>query len=119
MTRPFRLTPPPISEDDVEEGCKTVLALHSYWVIRLHAGTFKSWDGLRPIRGVPKGTPDYACLHGRHRNFALEVKRPGGKLSDDQKIQIAVLRDQFELPVVVVESVEDLCNFLAKHEHPP
>jgi hypothetical protein len=119
MPRPFRLTPPPISEDDVEAGCLDVLALHHYWVARLHAGVFKSLDDRRYIRGVSKGTPDYACLHSRHRNFLLEVKRPGGKLNPDQVIQIQVLREQFDLPVVVVEGVEELCNFLAKHEHPP
>jgi hypothetical protein len=119
MPRPFRLTPPKISENDVEAGCKTILALHRYWVIRLHAGAFKSWDGLRPIKGCAKGTPDYACLHGRHRNFLLEVKRPGGTLEPDQEIQITMIRDQFELPVVVVESVEELCNFLARHERSP
>ena len=119
MTRPFRLRAPQISEDDVEAGCKTILALHNYWVGRLNAGLFKSWDGQRPIRGVPKGTPDYVCCHGRHRNFLLEVKRPGGKLNPDQEIQIQVIRDQFELPVAVVESVDELCNFLAQHERSP
>jgi len=119
MPRPFRLTPPKISEDDVESGCLTILNLHRYWVARLHAGVFKSLDGSRYIRGVPKGTPDYACCHEIHRNFLLEVKRPGGKLNPDQEIQIDVIRDQFRLPIVVVESVEELCNFLARHEHPP
>ncbi|HZF23986.1 MAG TPA: hypothetical protein VE030_11045 [Burkholderiales bacterium] len=117
--RPFRLTPPPISEDDIEAGCKTVLALHSYLVIRLHAGVYKTLDGARHVHGVPKGTPDYACLHEFHRNFLLEVKRPGGKLNPDQETQIAAIRQQYRLPVVVAEGVEEFCNWLARHEHPP
>lgn len=119
MSKPFRLTPPQISENDVEAGCKTILALHSYWVIRLNAGVFKSMDGNRHIRGVPKGTPDYACLHGRFRNFLLEVKRPGGDLSPEQELQITVLKRQWDLPIVVVETVDQLCNFLAAHERSP
>jgi sulfite reductase beta subunit-like hemoprotein len=117
--RPFRLTPPRLSENDVEAQCKTVLALHSYLVIRLHAGVYQTLDGKRHIHGVPKGTPDYACLHKYHRNFLLEVKRPGGELSDDQKVQIAEIQRQYGLPIVVVEHVEQLGNFLARHEHPP
>lgn len=116
MSRPFRLTPPPISEDDVEAGCITILELHNYWVVRLHAGVFKSLDDRRHIHGVKKGTPDYACLHEFHRNFLLEVKRPGGVLSDDQRSQIAYLELKFRLPIVVVESANELCNFLAEHE---
>jgi hypothetical protein len=120
MSRPFRLTPPVPSENDVEDGCKTILALHKYKVIRCHAGVYETLDGRRKIYGVPKGTPDYACLHGRHRNFLLEVKRPGGKLSDDQESEIEKIRLQHEgLPIVVVESVDELCNFLAQHERPP
>ena len=119
MSGAFRLTAQRPSERDVIAGCKTILGLHHYWVIRLHAGVFETLDQDRKVHGVPKGTPDFACLHGRHRSFLMEVKRPGGKLSPVQEIQIAVLREQWELPVVVVESVDELCNWLAKHEHSP
>jgi hypothetical protein len=77
---------------------------------------YQTLDGRRHVRGVPKGTPDYACLHERYRNFLLEVKRPGGDLSDDQKAQIADIERQYRLPIVVVEHVEQLGNFLARHE---
>jgi hypothetical protein len=117
--KPFRLVAPTPSENDVEAGCLTILNLHHYWVVRLHAGLFQSMDCLRKIKGVDKGTPDYACLHERHRNFLMEVKRPGGALNDNQKIQIANLQRNFGLPVVVVESAEELCNFLARHERSP
>lgn len=119
MTRPWRLTAPKPSENDVEAGCKTILSLHNYWVIRLHAGVFQTLDGRRHVHGVKKGTPDYACLHERHRGFLLEVKRPGGALSLDQEREIEYLELIFHLPVVVVESVEDLSFFLAQHERSP
>ena len=119
MTRAFRLTAPVPSENDVEAGCKTILEFHNYWMVKLHAGLFQSMDCRRKIRGVPKGTPDYFCGHEFHRNFLLEVKRPGGELSHDQRCQIEFLERRYRLPVVVVESAEDLCNFLAKHERSP
>ena len=119
MARPFRLTAPVASENDIEAGCMTILALHHYWVVKLHAGVFKSLDDRRHIHGVKKGTPDYICAHEIHRNFLLEVKRPGGVLSLDQQVQIEFLKRNYGLPIVVVESAEELCNFLAQHEHPP
>jgi hypothetical protein len=127
MNQPFRLTPPVPSENDVEAGCITILELHQYWVVKLHAGIFRHLDDPRKpppakpryIHGVPKGTPDYACLHEYHRNFLLEVKRPGGKLSADQETRHADIRFRYRLVIVVVESVEELCNFLAQHERSP
>jgi len=117
--RPFRLTPPRASENDIEAGCMTILELHSYMVIRLHAGVYETLDHMRKIHGVRKGTPDYACLHERHRAFLLEVKRPGGKLSPDQESEIAMIQLRFRLPIAVVESAEELSNFLAQHERSP
>lgn len=119
MTRPFRLTPPPISEDDVEAGCMSLLWLRRYKVYRLHVGIFQSMDGERTIYGAPKGTPDYICAHGVYRSFLLEVKRPGGKLRPDQEIEIALLREQFGLAIVVASSTDELGNFLARHERSP
>lgn len=118
MSRPWRLTAPVPSESDVVKGCKTILQLHHYWLIRCHAGVFESLDHRRKIRGVDKGHPDWACLHAFYRNFLLEVKRPGGVLSPDQIDKIAFLEREYRLPIVVVETVDELCNFLAKHERP-
>jgi hypothetical protein len=119
MSRAFRLTAPKPSENDIEAGCITILHLHSYYVIRQHCGVFESLDGRRKIRGAPKGTPDYACMHETHRGFLLEVKRPGGTLSDDQKVMNASIELRYRLPIVVVETVDQLCDFLAKHERSP
>lgn len=119
MTRPWGLTSPVPSENDVEASCKAILSRHGYWVKKNHAGLFQSMDGRRRINGVPKGTPDYTCLHSKHRGFLLEVKRPGGKLSDDQVEQIEYLESEFNLPIAVVQSAEDLAVFLALHERSP
>src|SRR5262245_32938095 len=116
MSRSWRLTAPVPTENDIEAGCLTILELHNYWLAKLHAGTFKSLDDRRYIKGVKKGTPDYVCIHETHRNFLLEVKRPGGELSPDQIAQIEFLRLKFHLPIAVVESANELCDFLARHE---
>lgn len=115
----FRLTPPRASENDIEAGCKTILALHGYLVLRLNAGVFQTLDCRRKVRGVPKGTPDYACLHSRYRNFLLEVKRPGGVLSDDQQSTIGGIQLQYRIPIAVVESAQQLSDFLLQHERSP
>lgn len=114
--RQWRLTPPVASENDIEAGCKTLLGLRRYWSTKLHAGVFKSLDDRRHIMGVRKGTPDYVCLHGRNRGFLLEVKRPGGSLSLYQQAEIENLRRQWDLPIVVVETPEELAEFLKEHE---
>jgi len=117
----WRLTSPVVklTENDVELACLQVLTIKRYWYAKLHAGTFKSADGLRWLKGVPKGTPDYTVHHGRHRGFLLEVKRPGGRLSPDQEVQIAMIRRQFGLPIAVVSTVEELAAWLAEHERSP
>lgn len=117
--RPFKLKPPAVDENMVEAGCKTILSLHNYWFTKLHAAVTKTLDGKRYIHGVKKGTPDYVCLHGTHLGFLLEVKRPGGKLSDDQQREIEYLALIFNLRIAVVESVEELQFFLAQHERSP
>jgi hypothetical protein len=115
----FRLKPPQPSENDVEAGCRTLLGLHRYLMIRLHAGVFRTLDGGRVIQGVPRGTPDYACLHEHHRAFLLEVKRPGGELNENQERQLFEIRRIYNLAIAVVESTEELSAFLRAHEQPP
>jgi hypothetical protein len=114
--RAFRLTAPAPSENDVEAGCVAILELRGYWAVKLHAGVFRSLDGKRHVHGVKKGTPDYACLHEKHRGFLMEVKRPGGELSIEQQTEIGFLKLRYRLPIVVVENAAELCNFLAHHE---
>lgn len=119
MSRPWRLTPPVASENDVEAGCKTLLELHRWWCRKLHAGVFKTLDGTRHVYGVRKGTPDYVCLHAKHRGFLLEVKRPGGQLSLYQVSEIDAIRRQWDLAIAVVEDVKELAQFLREHERAP
>jgi hypothetical protein len=117
--RPFRLThprPPRLSENDVEKACIDLLRYRGYWVARLHAGTFKSMDGKRWITGVDKGTPDYATLHHRFPGFLMEVKAPGEKPSREQETKHYEIRLGFRLAIAVVDGVQTLVDWLARHE---
>jgi hypothetical protein len=113
----FRLTPdPPLCENDVERACLDLLALRGYWVGRNHCGTFKSADGRRWIKGAPKGTPDYTTVHEHFPGFLLEVKRPGGDVSPEQKTKITEIRLGYRLAIAVVDTVEALAVWLEQHE---
>jgi len=120
MNRPskFRLTPPVVrlSENDIEAQCLDLLGLRGFWPIRLHAGRFKTADGKRWITGVEKGTPDWAAV--KAPSFLVEVKRPGGSLSPEQQRRIRELTLGYHLPIVVVESVEELEDWLKRFQRP-
>src|SRR5262245_23809053 len=102
MSSAWKLRAPVPTENDIEAGCLTILELHRYWVAKLHAGTFKTLDGRRYVKGVKKGTPDYVCLHERFRGFLMETKRPGEVLSPEQVVEIERLGRFYGLPIVVV-----------------
>ena len=108
--------PPKLNENDVERACLDVLALHGYWIGRNHSGTFKSVDGERWIKGAPKGTPDYACLHADRPGFLLEVKRPGESISPEQEQKHFEIRLGSRVAIAVVDSVEALVAWLDHHE---
>ena len=115
----FRLTQPKLprlTEKQVIAACLDVLALRGYWSARLHAGTFKSADDRRWVKGVAKGTPDYACIHGEYPGFLLELKRPGAKASPEQNQKHFEIRLGFRLAIAVVDSVEALGVWLDQHE---
>ena len=100
-----------LSENDVEEQCKTLAGLHGYRLERLHAGTAKTLDG-RFWTLHPPGTPDWLAAHGRRPSFYLEVKRPGEKTSPVQDRKHHELRLQGQI-VVTVDSVEAFKDWLA------
>jgi len=118
----FRLAAPRFDPDEsyLARRCKVLLARRGYWVIRQHAGKALTLDRRRVIYLGEEGVPDYAVLHARHRNFLLELKRErGGRLSDVQEQKIAEIRQFYKLPIAVVDTVEDLRDWLEIHERAP
>jgi hypothetical protein len=114
----FALTPcrPKLSENDVEKACKDLLRLRGYYVTRLHAGTFKTVDGKRWIKGVEKGVPDYETCHRLYPGFLLEVKRPGESPQPEQALRIMEIRLGYHLAIAVVDDVRALNQWLDNHE---
>jgi len=117
VQRTFRLSAPSRpTENDVERACLQVCQLRGYWPARLHAGTFKSADGKRWIKGVPKGTPDYALEHRLYPGFLLEVKRPGEAATPEQQQKHWEIRAGYRLAICVAESAAELARWLDEHE---
>ena len=110
----FRLTSPRIKlvEDDVEKACIDLLRLRGYYVVRLQSGLFRTPDG-RWVRIGEPGLPDYAVIK---RDFFLEVKRPGGKLSAAQVEKVFELEKAYGIAVATVDRVEHLARWLDDHE---
>ena len=115
----FRLKSPRVklAENDVEKACLDFARLRGWWPIRLHAGTFKSLDGKRYVHGVEKGTPDYILV--KQPSFFLETKRPGGDLTPEQRQKIFELEKFYGLETVVVEGVQELIEWLDRHDRSP
>lgn len=109
----FRLTAPRVKlvENDVERACIDVLRLKGYYVVRLQSGLLKTPDG-RWIRVGEPGLPDYCAIK---RDFFLEVKAPGRKLSPAQVNKIFEL-EACNFRVATVDSVERLAEWLDAHE---
>jgi hypothetical protein len=116
MPKRFRLTPPAISENDVEFGVKQVLLYRGYGFERLHTGVAKTLDGKRYIKLCPPGTPDYMAIHETFPGLYIEVKRPGGALRPEQEQRIWELRQGLRLTVAVIDSPAELSEFLNEHE---
>lgn len=106
----FRLTSPKIklSENDVERACLDLLRYRRLYPLRQQSGQFKTSDGRWIRIGVP-GIPDYVIPA-----FFIEVKRPGGLLSEVQRVKIDELNRHWDLETAVVESVEELIAWLGK-----
>jgi hypothetical protein len=111
--KPLRLR---LSENDVRKACLDLLRLHQWWPIRQHVGLFKTAD-QRWIRIGETGDPDYVVI--KAPSFFLELKRPGGELSHEQIAKIHQLKQFYGLETVVVESVEELMDWLKRYERSP
>ena len=115
----FRLRSPgklQLSENDVRKACLDVLRPRHWWPIRQHVGKFRTPDDRIVTMGQP-GDPDYVIV--RPPSFFLETKRPGGKLSDTQWIRIHQLQQFYGIETAVVESVEELIEWLDRPERSP
>lgn len=121
----FRLTSQKIqlSEKDVAKACLDLLRAKQYQPQRIMAGRYimpdrEVLEACRQCGVTPRwetvgerGIPDYAIPA-----WFMEVKRPGGALSREQELKIMDLERTWGLPVAVVESVDELIEWLARHK---
>jgi hypothetical protein len=113
----FRLTSPPLVEDDIENACLDLLVARGWLPFRLHCGRLKTPDGRRWITLHPKGTPDYAVIHQSLPAFLLETKRPiGGVLSPEQIQRQREISVGFRITIVVCRDAKALGRWLDEYE---
>ena len=105
---PFRLTPDRIkkSENDIKKACVDLLRWRGLYPLRLQSGVFQTRDG-RYVTIGELGLPDYVVPA-----FLMEVKKPGGHLSEAQLVKIAELEQHWQLKTAVVDSVDALIAWL-------
>jgi hypothetical protein len=117
----FRLTPQgrvQLSENDVRTACLDLLRARQWWPIRQHVGKFHPvGEPSRIVTIGQTGDPDYVVV--KAPSFFLETKRPGGGLRDGQRERIDILRQFYGLDTAVVDSVEDLVDWLDRHMRSP
>ena len=133
MSRGFQLTPQgriQVSEKDVTKACLDLLRIHHWWPIRQHVGRFlpgraygllcahcreavrKSWITIGET-----GDPDYAVI--KAPSFFLELKRPGGALSQDQEERHFQLENFYGLQTIKASGPEELRDYLRRRERSP
>ena len=113
----FRLTEPKtrMSEADVIADCTQVLNKRGYWLHRNPVGMFRTLSG-NPVEFGPVGIPDYTAIHGTYPAFFIEFKRPGKVLRPSQREKFSKIQFGFRLNAVMVDSVEQLIEWLSGHE---
>lgn len=115
MSALFRLTPPKVSENDVEHAICSFLAARGWLLVRNHIGKFvplrtllvqldalDAWEVtttdarrtlLRAIIQIgEEGRPDWLALHADHPPLWIEVKAPGRKPTEAQLARLAELQ---------------------------
>lgn len=103
------------TESQIEKAIKEYLEAKGFLVIKTDAGAHSKWAKRvmgHPVRGdMPTGFPDLVVLHPKRPAVFVEVKRPGGRLSEHQKLMHSYLRDVgYEVLLAYrVEDVEGLC----------
>jgi hypothetical protein len=117
MSDRFRLTSPRVvmTESDVTERCEAALRQRGYWLKRNHVGLFKTPPGDWVTMG-PTGIMDYLAVHETWPAFFLEFKRKGKTLRETQQTQFEEVQFGYRLAAVMVDSVEELIDWLGGHE---
>ncbi len=104
------------TESQIVTACLDLLELRGIFAWRANnvatvdhsRGVYRTFRGLKGVSDILAITPD-----GRGRLIAIEVKKPGGRLSPEQKLFLDAIRERGGL-AFVVRSVSELDEVLAK-----
>jgi Holliday junction resolvase len=103
-----------MTESEIQRNCIELLTRTGWLVIRLNGGRSGTilWSRWYDDEGVchQKGISDILAVKDS-RLLALEIKRPGGKLSVDQRTFLSCAMQHGATPLVV-EDVKDLESYL-------
>lgn len=100
-------------EKDIQEAIITFLRLKKYVIFKHHSTGFTSGkDGFRTFRLGDKGIADLIGCTPAGRFLAIEVKRKGGKISEDQRAFLESVNRNGGIGIVAF-SLDDV---MAAHE---
>lgn len=109
--KPLRLTRPEPSESAVLAAVRRALRVHARvaWFERMNSGAHVAGDGSsrRFVRYGFKGCPDIIGQLTDGRALYIEVKKPSGRVSDEQKAFLARAA-RFNAVAFVARSVSDV-----------
>lgn len=99
-------------EADVQRACLEFLSWKQIFHWRQNSAVFKNEQTGSYIRAGVKGISDIIAIYPGGRMWLIEVKRPGGLLSDTQIEFLSSARQRGAI-VTIAESVDDLTRALA------
>lgn len=74
----------------------------------------KNWLVFKLMAVSKSGVPDLIC-HYEGNTLYIEVKKPGGRLSQVQKYRIAQLRER-NITVLITDNLGDVKNYIELQE---
>ena len=95
-----------MTEQDIQNSIRIKLSEMGFAVFRTNVGKLKLSDGRWFDTGLPKGHTDlYAVRDGKI--YYIEVKKPGGKVSEAQKAFIETMKTRYGCTAGIVFNVEE------------
>jgi len=101
-----------VSEAEVQKAIMQFLRYRGTFFFRNNSGAYSDKDSGRFIRFGSKGAGDLIAIYPDGRFWSVEVKREGGKLSDDQIAFLCGVRKAGGV-ASCVESIADVQKVLA------
>lgn len=102
-----------MTEHDLQNLIKIELNKKGFAVFRANVGSGKTWDGRYFKTGLPKGFPDLFAVKD-NKIYFIEVKLPKGRVSEDQKHFIHIMKNNYNTDVNICRSVDDVLRLIER-----